>query len=66
MKVLFIGMIELSFLVITFFLERILMEHKEIICSLESQLTLTSICSIRIPFRNQDKLKKKDFLHELN
>ena len=36
------------------FLERVLMEHIESICSLESKLTFMSICSIRIPSRNRD------------
>ena len=33
------------------------MEHKELICSLDSELTFISICSIRIFSRNWDILK---------
>ena len=40
------------------FLERILMEHIELICSLESKLTLMSICSIRIRSRKRDIIQK--------
>ena len=46
------------FLMITQFLERILTEHIESICSLGSQLKFGSICSVRIPSRNWDIFKK--------
>ena len=39
---------------ITSFLEQILMEHIEPICSLESQLYFMSICSVGIYSRNRD------------
>ena len=38
-----------AFSKISHFPERICIEHIELICSLESELTLFSICSIRIP-----------------
>ena len=47
-----------SFLMISRFLERILMEHIELICSLESELNYFSICSIRIPPKNGDIFEK--------
>ena len=40
------------------FLERILIEQIELICSLQSRLTFLSICSIRIRSRNRDIFKK--------
>ena len=43
-----------SFSRISYFLERILMEHIELNCSLDSELTFISICSIKIPSRNRD------------
>ena len=39
-------------------IERILMEHIELICSLESRLTFFSTCSIRIRSRNEDIVEK--------
>ena len=47
-----------NFSKITHFLERISMEHIELICSFESELSLTRICSIRIPSGNQDIFEK--------
>ena len=46
------------FFVKTHFLDRVRMEHKDLIHSLESEIHFTSTCSIRIPSRNQDTLKK--------
>ena len=43
-------------------LEQILMEHIELICSLESGLTLISICSIRIHSRKGDIVEKPQLL----
>ena len=40
-----------GFLIITYFLERILMEHMGMKNSLESKLLINSICSIRIRSR---------------
>ena len=55
-----------GFLWITHFIERIIMEHVELICSLESELTLTSICSIWIPSENRDILQKSLKLNHRN
>ena len=38
------------------------MEHIERICSLESELTLMSICSVRIPSRKWDIFEKLNFV----
>ena len=43
---------------ITHFLERIRVEHIELTCSLESELTFISLCFIRTPSRNQDNIDK--------
>ena len=47
-----------QFLKIAYFLERILMKNIELICSLESKLTLIPICSIRISSGNLDNIEK--------
>ena len=46
------------FLKICQFLERILMEHLESICSLESRLTLMFTCSLRIRSRKRNIFEK--------
>ena len=48
---------------IAYFLERILMEHIEMVCSLEFELFFISICSIRIRSRKRDIFK---IPHQLN
>ena len=48
-----------SFFDIINFVERIIIEHIELICSLESELSLMSICSIRTPSTNKANFKKK-------
>ena len=48
------GLTILGFSTISHFPDRILMEHIEPICSLEFELTLISICSIRIRSRKSD------------
>ena len=47
---------------ITQFLERILLKHIELVCSLESELTLITILSIRIPSRRRDILQNRSVL----
>ena len=54
--------ISVGFSKITHFLERILMEHKELICSLEPKLTLVSICSIGILTWKWDIFKNRSSL----
>ena len=44
---------------ITHFLERVSMEHIGLICSLESDQTLMSICYVRVRFWNQVIFKKR-------
>ena len=44
------------------FLERILMEHKDINYSLDSKLQIVSICSIRIRSRKLDMVEKPEQL----
>ena len=57
-KVIFLFKFKKRFLLkITYFIERILMEYIEPICSLESKLTFISICSIRIRSRTRDIVK---------
>ena len=51
-----------SFLKISQFLERILMEHKDIKNSLDSKLQVYSICSIRINSRKWDIFEKSQQL----
>ena len=46
-----VRLISSLFLIISFFLERILMEHIETIFSLDSKLVFISICSVRIRSR---------------
>ena len=46
--------VSLDFSKITQFLDRILMEHIELICSLECELALLSLCPIRTFSRNRD------------
>ena len=48
-----------GFSMISHFLDRILMEHIEPICSLESKLTFISICSTGIRSRTRDIVKNR-------
>ena len=52
-----------SFLTIPNFLEQILMEHIELICSSESKISFISAHSVRIPSRNRDIFEKPQQLN---